>query len=199
VVVRSISETVGARAISTVLDASLCLLLVGASAATLAGTPVANDPADAVGPDTADRAADLLTTSTASVSYEVEASAEPAARSHTRNRTVHDTLAGLLASAARADARSARRPAAAPTPFVAAVTARVGRALRGLDVRRRPPDVAVQVVARSAGVPRRSRTRSDAARGGRVVAGTPPPPDADVHAAGFAVRGVRFTVRTWSR
>lgn len=191
------------RAISTVLDISLCLLLVGASAATLAGTPVVSDPtarggsdasiagldAPTAGPDTADEAADLLATSTARVSYEADGAGarDTGTESRARNRTVHDTLAGLLASAARADAESAsaRRPTAAPTPFVRAVTARVGRAIRRLDA-------AVQVIARL------PSAEPDSTPGGRVTAGPAPPPDADVHAASFAVRGVAFTVRTWS-
>lgn len=178
------------RAISTVLDASLCLLLVSASAVTLAGTPVASEPTATVGPDTADETADLLTTSTARVSYEADA-ASGTGTARDRNLTVHDTLAGLLASAASADAGlevadgSSATAQNRSTAFVRAVTERVGRALRR-------PDVGVQVVAL------RSPTAPNSTHGGRVVAGATPP-DGDVHAAGFTVRRVEFTVRTWLR
>ncbi|MFC4449313.1 DUF7284 family protein [Halorussus aquaticus] len=181
------------RAISTVLDASLCLLLVSASALTLAATPPGPGGAGtaATDPDTADESAELLATSTALVTYDAGS----------RNRTAHDTLAGLLASAAVADAGPASHHG-----FVRAVRERVGRA-----VRRRA--VGVQVVARAnestsrtvstatASTPSATPTAStsNVTHEGRVVAGDAPPPDADVHAAGFAVRQVRLTVRTWSK
>jgi hypothetical protein len=177
------------RAISTVLDVSLCLLLVSASALTLAGTPTREEgPGPAVAPEEADRTAALLATSTASVTYRSfssfspPASAERSAASAAapRNRSVHDTLAGLLASAVAAKAsRNA-------TAFVRAVTRRVGRTLRRADIRAR-------VVAR----PASTSTPTD--RPARVVAGPAPPPTADVSAAAFAVRGVTVSVRTWSR
>lgn len=76
------------RAVSTVLDVSVCLLLVGAATLTLSTAPVA-------GPDpSAGRAEELATTlagSTATVTY--------------RQRTARGTYAGLLADAARTDAR----------------------------------------------------------------------------------------------
>ncbi|NHN58059.1 MULTISPECIES: hypothetical protein [Halorussus] len=181
------------RAVSTVLDAALCLLLVSASALTLAGTPTG--PSTAADPDTADEAAELLATSTARVTYEADGADTEAAMgaesgSTARNRTVHDTLAGLLASAATADATGSRAPPAARSTadaisFVRAVTARVDRALRRLDG-------GVQVIAQ------RNASALSGTPHGRVVAGDAPPPEADVHAARFAVRGVRLTVRTWS-
>lgn len=94
------------RATSTVLDAALFLLLVGAAVATLT-VPMGSLPsADA---DAADEMADVLATSTADVRY----SLAPGAR-HVRSRVVvfprtsgpqfqrsaHGTLAGHLASAA---------------------------------------------------------------------------------------------------
>ncbi|WP_135851651.1 DUF7284 family protein [Halorussus salinus] len=179
------------RAISTVLDVSLCLLLVSASAVTLAGTPAGEKrPERAVAPEEADRTAALLATSTASVTYRSPSSFSPPASAERsaasaakhRNRTVHDTLAGLLASAVRAKAsRNA-------TAFLRAVTTRVGRTLRRADIRAR-------VVARPAFAS--SSTPTD--RPARVAAGPAPPPDADVSAAAFAVRGVTVSVRTWSR
>lgn len=195
------------RAVSTVLDVSLCLLLVSASAVTLAGTPApggrdALEASPATGPDTADEVATLLATSTARVSYRLPGAAAASAR----NRTVHDTLAGLLASAVTAAAESTaaeagpgpvtsgqREPRTADagtssaTPFVRAVAARVERALRR-------GDVTAQVVARRPASGRESK----ASGATEVVAGPEPPPDADVYAAAFGVRGVRLTVRTWS-
>lgn len=174
------------RAVSTVLDAALCLLLISASALTLAGTPTG--PPTATDPDTADEAAELLATSTARVTYRAGGTGQGSETTSTR--TVHDTLAGLLASAVTADdtgsSRSPRaEPTGAATGFVQAVTSRVERALRQID-----DDL--QVVAR------RNASDATAAPGSRVVAGDAPPPDADVHSAAFALRGVRLTVRTWS-
>jgi len=164
------------RAVSTVLDVSLCLLFVTASALTLVGTPVADRSNPDSAPDIADEVAEVLTTATASVSYGVG----------DRNRTAHDTLAGLLASAALADANSA-----SALEFRSVTTQRVTRALGAFDV-------AVQVVADPTPVGD-SISSADSARDGIFVVGTPPPPNADVHAARVPVRGVKFTVRTWSR
>ncbi|WP_128477985.1 DUF7284 family protein [Halorussus pelagicus] len=175
------------RAISTVLDVSLCLLLVSASALTLAGTPAQDRRSGPpTAPDSADEAATLVATSTASVTYRPADSANE----NTRNRTVHDTLAGLLASASAANAE----PESA-TDFVRAATATVGRALRRAGI-------SAQVVARPSETLPTSyspTSQSTPERSGRVVAGPAPPPDADVYAAAVAVREVRLTVRTWSR
>jgi hypothetical protein len=160
-----------------VLDASLCLLLVSASAVTLAGTP-ATDAGTGSDPDSADQTAELVATSTARVTYEVDANA---------TKTAHDTLAGLLAGALRADARNdagtgdARTDA---TDFPRAVTEAVNATLR----RYTSPDLGVQVVASGIGT----------GSSNRISAGRAPPPEIDVHAARFALRETRFTVRTWS-
>lgn len=75
------------RAVSTVLDVSLGLLLVGAAVLTLLGTPTpVTDPAQG----RAEEVATTLAGSTATVSYDGEEG----------TRTVHGTLAGLLADAA---------------------------------------------------------------------------------------------------
>ena len=200
------------RAISTILDVSLCLLLVSASALTLAGTPAREDETATVSPDSADETADLLATSTASVTYRSAspASAERSATSAAapRNRTVHDTLAGLLASAV--EAKASRNA----TSFVRAVTARVGRTLRKAGIRaqvvarrspREPTSTKSTSTESTSAEPASTESISvmsdDAARqdSTRVVAGPAPPPDADVSAAAFAVRGVTISVRTWSR
>lgn len=207
-------RTVGARGVSTVLDASLCLLLITASALTLAGGPHtggfhAGRPhaggADraATGPASADRAAAVVATSTARVTYAVDG----------RPRTAHDTLAGLLASAARAGAL-ADRHGGSNASFVNAVIGRVERALRRIDHRTSAVarwsgthgESATTRVAAGDSIPGRvvageaapGRVTTGEAAPGRVVAGGYPPPDADVHAARLVVGGARITVRTWS-
>lgn len=210
-----------ARAVSTVFDVALCLLLVSASVLTLADTPLADSEGDfRDAADAADETAETLATSTARVSYRAGGRnptvADRNRTARARNRTVHATLAGLLVSAARAevllqDDSSERVNTDSTAAFVAAVTETVGRTLRRADV-------GVQVVAHStAGNGSRRGTISPGGRGesgdgrdgsgdsrdesadGRVVAGETPPPNADVHAAAFAVRRVELTVRTWDR
>ena len=164
------------RGISTILDVSLCLLLVSASALVLAGTPAdRSSHQHGVDPTSADETADLLATSTARVNYSVD----------DRDRTAHDTLAGLLASAARADANE-DAPAAA-SAFERAVTDRVTRELAraGIDA---------QVVARSPA----TRADRDEPPDALLVAGRAPPSNVDVHAATLVVDDVALTVRTWS-
>ncbi|WP_266076017.1 DUF7284 family protein [Haladaptatus caseinilyticus] len=79
------------RAISSVFDVTLCLLVVSASAFVLV---------DVQSPDTVDKAsntestANVLATSTAQVNYTIQT------ESRRLPRTTHDTLAGLLADAA---------------------------------------------------------------------------------------------------
>lgn len=79
------------RAVSTVLDVSVCLLLVGAAVLTLLGAP-APDPDPAAG--RAQEVTSTLAGSTATVSYDDRG----------ENLTTHGTLAGLLAEAAVANA-----------------------------------------------------------------------------------------------
>ena len=158
------------RAVSTVLDASLCLLLVSASVLTLVGIPT-DDGGD---PRTADDTAELLATSTARVTHEVG----------DENRTAHDTLAGFLATAAVARGRGGDSQSSSIERFERAVTEQVNRTLRRTDG-------TAQVIAR------RESPRA-ATPGERVVAGRRPPADADVHAAVFSVSNARITVRTWS-
>lgn len=166
------------RAVSTVLDASLCLLLVSASVVTLVEVPTAerggrDANADA---DAADETAELLATTTAQVTYEAG----------DENRTAHDTLAGLLATAAAVASRPASDSQGISVEhFERAVTERVNRTLRrfGGDA---------QVVVRS------GPTTRDDPPGGRVVAGRRPPPNVDVHSAVFSVSSARLTIRTWS-
>lgn len=161
------------RAVSTVLDATVFLLLVTASASTLTGTFPAT-PTDRIAAESADETVETLATSTARVSYAVG----------DQDRTAHDTLAGLLASAARADA-GAVSPDARSAAFVRAVTDEVNRTLGRVGV-------GVQVWTRWS-------SSGSAPTDGRLAAGRTPPSDADVHAAELVVRQVRLTVRTWSK
>ncbi|WP_168216204.1 DUF7284 family protein [Halorussus halobius] len=165
------------RGVSTVVDASLCLLLVSASALVLSGPPTADGTPrqHGVAPASADETAELLATATARVNYSVDG----------RTRTAHDTLAGLLASAVDADVRTAA-PGASST-FAEAVIGKVNRQLGRLGV-------GVRVVARAPP----GRVGPDESPAGRLAVGPASPPDADVHAAEFVVREVRLAVRTWS-
>lgn len=85
------------RAISTVVDAALCLLLIGAAVATLAHAPVDDDPAPAA--TAADETLIQLGTTTATVEYSLTGPDESTDTS-AFDRDAHGTLAGLLADAA---------------------------------------------------------------------------------------------------
>ncbi|MFB6083114.1 MAG: hypothetical protein ABEJ94_02590 [Halorientalis sp.] len=94
------------RATSTVLDAALFLLLVGAAVGTLA---LGTSPPPTASADAADGVADALTTSTATVHYTLAPGARRASSRIVRfpvtegprfRRTVHGTLASHLVTAA---------------------------------------------------------------------------------------------------
>lgn len=161
------------RAISTVLDATLCLLVVSASVVTLVGVPQTDDlerdstEQDLTGRDTAETAAEVATTSTASVTYALGDGRQ-------RTRTTHDTLAGLLVTAAVTNASVGGRPAFPVSDGFRRAVART--VTRSLD----RPEVSVQVTARW--VPYRNSPL-----GGRVTVGKTPPPSADVRAAVVSV------------
>jgi hypothetical protein len=107
------------RAISTVLDVCVCLLLVSASVLTLLAAPVdGEDPAAG----TADELATTLAAGTTTVRYS----------GPTGTRAVHGTHAGLLATAARTN----RTPATGGR-FRAAVRSAVRGVLDGDDWRAR--------------------------------------------------------------
>lgn len=152
---------------STVLDVTLCLLLVSAGAVTLATTT----PSDqSTGPSTAasDRAQTLATT-TATVEFApAGATEEDASWSRTRNATV----AALLADAA------VRNLSVGGTP----VSAGRGRFERAVDevTRATVGAVGVSVVARWRPFP-------DASVTAVTAVGPSPPSDADVHAATVSV------------
>lgn len=165
------------RAISTVLDASVCLLLVAASALTLAGAPVA----EPTRPDLADETLETLTTSTAQVNYTAGASAETRIK-----RTAHGTLARLLADATLATLQAGDEPVTKNAAFEGAVTTEVASAVgrpaaswRGSPSGVHSPS-GVQVLARWKPYP-------GSTLGGQVVAGRTPPAETDVHAASVTV------------
>lgn len=152
------------RAVSTVVDVCLCLLLVSASVVTLFAAPAAGDDPAA---GTADELASTLAGGTTTVRYEGTA----------ERRAVHGTYAGLLATAARTNrtpgtaARTNRTPKTGER-FRAAVRNATRRLLSGDGWRGRVR--ATWRPYRGAGVT-------------AVVAGPSPPPGADVHAATTSV------------
>lgn len=153
------------RGVSTVVDASLCLLLVSAAALTLAGVDAGPEPR----PPDADRVADALAATTATVDYRLPPGA--VAEDRPRNRTARGTLAALLADATRVDRR-------ADGGFVAAVQAHVERWLR-----RFPGGAQVRV---------RVGDRQP------LVVGGSPPPGAEVDAATLRFDRALVVVRRWS-
>lgn len=181
------------RAVSSVLDVMVCLLLVSASAVTLTHAPTPADRANRDRGDRADAVLGVVTTSTAWIEYPADGSGP--------NHTVHGTLANLVAAGAAtnatADGDSRRPPRPSTDGYRRAVTGAVRRAIARLDVR-------VQLVARWR--PHGSHVR------GRFVVGPSPPRTANVHAASTTVPWmptgaaraapageVRLTARTWSR
>lgn len=177
------------RAVSSVLDVTVCLLLVSASAVTLTHAPTPADRANRDRGDRADAVLGVVTTSTAWIEYPADGSGP--------NRTAHGTLANLVASGTATNATADGDPLPSMDGYRRTVTSRVRRATARLDVR-------VQLVARWR--PHGSRVR------GRFVVGPSPPRTANVHAASTtlpwmptgAARAapageVRLTARTWSR
>ncbi len=180
------------RAVSTVVDVGLALVIVSAAALTLAMAPASEESGDA---DAADDLATVVATTTAEVEYEVKRPAvtdggsaspyllfppgpgEPSTPlEQPRGRTTGGTVAGLVAEAAVANVRVDGRELSGSTDdFEAAVEATTLDAVADDDVR-----VQVRAVWRpfpGSGVE------------GTFVAGDDPPPDADVHAATLDVPG----------
>lgn len=158
------------RGVSTVVDVTLCVLLVGAAAAVLVGAGV---PADRPAPVADARAAaGIVTASTATVPYRV----------HGETRTANGTLAHLLVAAAARDARA--RPGDGVRAFHVGVRRVVRRALDAVPgpmqavARWRPP---------SGG---RVTVGEDPPPGAQV--------DAAVVRVPFASENARVVVRTWS-
>lgn len=176
------------RAISTAVDASVFLLLVSASALVLTMAPPGTDPAMN---DTATATAGVVTTSTARVNYtlapgvkhaEGTAVAFPLTDAPVLRRTAHGTIASLLADAAVTNLTVRGTVATREgDDFGRAVAATTRR-----TVARR--DVGVQVIATWTPYP-------GAHISGKTVAGSRPPPEADVHAAVVTVPSGFPTVR----
>lgn len=175
------------RAISTVVDATLFLLILGVAVATIVAVPMldagddgGNHPSDAT--DHADAIAEHLATGTARVEY----SLAPAARAIDGDppipieegppfaRSAHGTYASLLADAAVARFAVDGRPIAADGASFAAA---VGNATEE-RVRLANHSVAVDAVW---------EPYPDASISGQVHAGPQPPPTADVNAAAVTV------------
>lgn len=153
------------RAVSAVVDAALCLLLVTGAVATLAYVPAEPDPDRA---NAADETADALGASTERVNYTLTVDGRELERS------AHGTLAELLADAAVANATAWGRPAStAADRYVERVTAVVAAAVAR-------PNASVAVRASWEPYPG-SPVR------GTVTAGDPPPKGADVHVATLTV------------
>lgn len=155
------------RAASSVLDVTVCLLLVSASAVTLTQAPTTPDRED---PDRADAVLELLTTSTARIDY----SSSPPGPDGATNLTVHGTLAGLLAAGTVANATvHGESIAASTTGYRRGVATAVRQATTRQDVR-------VQVLLRW-------RPYPGAHVRGRFAVGPSPPPSVDVDAASATV------------
>ncbi|WP_435335302.1 DUF7284 family protein [Haloarchaeobius sp. TZWWS8] len=168
-----------ARAVSTVLDVTVCLLLVSASVLTF----VAVSPPEPIERSSAADAATLLAGTTATVNYSLSpdvGDAEPllgrsssTAGTATR-RTAHGSVASLLARAALANATvDGRRLSASGGEFATAV----GNASRA---RLRVVEGEWQVAATW-------RPTPGGPVEGRATVGAPPPPGVDVHAATLRV------------
>lgn len=162
------------RAISTVVDAALCLLLIAAAVATLAHAPIDDGPAPAAA--AADETLTQLGTTTATVEYSLGGPGEPAAfhDSPAFDRDAHGTLAGLLADAAVGGA-TARGERIGPhsTGYEAAVRNETADRIARSDAR-------VNVTVRWEPYP-------GAHVGGVVTVGPEPPDRADVHVSTMTV------------
>lgn len=162
------------RAVSTVVDAALCLLLVTGAVATLAYVPSEPGPSHATA---ADETADALGASTERVNYTLAVDGDEL------DRSAHGTLAELLADAAVANATvNGQRLSPASDRYVDRATAVVAAA-----VDRPNASVAVRAIWEPyPGSPVR----------GEVTAGDPPPRGADVHVAALTVPSGGPTVTT---
>lgn len=160
------------RAASTVVDATLFLLLVGGAVATLVGAT------GAVGPEpdaSADESARVLATTTARVNYTLSAPApERAGAGLAASRSAHGTVASLLADAAVERTAVDGRPLAPASDDYAQRTARIARTRAASSERA----AAVRAVW---------EPYPDAPVSGRVRVGDRPPRDVDVNAATVTV------------
>ena len=166
------------RAISTVVDTTLFLLLLGGAVGTLvAGTGGLDTPPS--GDDHADETATALATTTVGVDYELtprnnHSDGISYGHSGDFDRTAHGTVAGLLAAATRTAATlDGERIAPAGGGFERAV--------------RNETHAAVHRRATAVGVTAVWEPYDGAPLSGRVHAGPTPPASADVRAARLTV------------
>ena len=174
------SEGLAVRAVSTVLDTGLFLLLVGAAMLTLAVPPGPLPFADA---DAADPTADVLATSTADVQYSLAPGAQqaddelvsfPRADGPEFDRTAHGTLADHLGTVTVGTLTvDGQRVTHTGDGFRVAVANATRTALRGRDHLAQ-----VRVVW---------EPYPDAPIRGEVTVGPSPPPAMTVHTATLAV------------
>lgn len=171
------------RAVSTVLDASLAMVLIGGAVLALSVVPAA--PTADVGTDAADGTADLLGGTTATVNYSLSPGARHADPSLVEfpndalsgpafGRTAHGTIASLVAAATVGDAGLDGEAFSRATDELEAEVGTV--AVTTLE--RSSVDVQVRAVW---------RPFPESNLRGSIVAGPAPPPDADVHAATVTV------------
>ncbi|AQL41989.1 hypothetical protein BV210_04315 [Halorientalis sp. IM1011] len=163
------------RAISTVLDAALFLLLVGAAVGTLA---LGTSPPPSANADAADGVADALTTSTATVQYSLAPGARrassrvvtfPITEGATFRRTAHGTLASHLSTAALGSlAVDGQRVSHARVDYQRSVANATRNLTRGRD--------------HLARIRARWEPYPDAPIRGTYTVGPAPPRDATVHA-----------------
>ncbi|MFB6122682.1 MAG: hypothetical protein ABEJ78_04425 [Haloferacaceae archaeon] len=158
---------------SSVLDATLCLLLVSAAVVTV----VTATPETPTGDGRADAVAETLATTTATVNYSLTPADESdpttdGANGPSLDRTTHGTLAGLLARAAVANATiDGERATHAHDGFRRRIARRVRQVVRANRT-------SVRAVWRPV---RGARIRGEVRVGGR------PPPNVAVHAATLTV------------
>jgi hypothetical protein len=163
------------RAVSVVLDVVICVLLVGAAAATLA--TVDSDLGASTGEATADQTAEQLATSTTTVTYTVPVAnlSEANATATPRERTVRGSYAELLAVAAVRNATLDGTPVGPGGTYTSGVRDAV--------------DAFAGAHSHAHGMQVRARWRPypGAPVSGTVVAGERPPLAADVTAVRFTV------------
>lgn len=179
------------RAISTVVDTTVFLLLLGGAVSTLVvGTGVVNTPT--TGEDPADETAEQLMTTTATIEYELTPTnnrtdgIDYSETSGQFDRTAHGTTAGLLATAAHSAASmDSKRLTPASAGFERAVQNETRH-----RVRRHDSAVAVTAMW---------EPYEDAPLRGQVYVGPKPPATADVRAASVTVDSGFESVRTEAR
>lgn len=172
------------RGLSSILDVSLCLLLITASAITMSNAP---DPSrERPSKPDADATLEVVATMTAWIEYSSSGGPRPQTgqdlRTTQTNRTAHGTLAGLLAAATVSNASIHGRRVKSVSPmFQRTVVSRTRRTIRKLGER-------VQLIVTWRPYPG-SHVR------GTIRVGPSPPRFADVQAARMIVPLGTFNTR----